>query len=85
MVILSCLAKKNQNLNLRKKSLLLKVAFSREKRLQTSLFQSTYELKPSLSIKVLSINNFPTLLLSKVYVCNRGDTILRHGGLHTDF
>jgi hypothetical protein len=22
---------------------------------------------------------------NRVYVCNRGDTILRHGGLHTDF
>ena len=42
MVILSCLAKKNQNLNARKKkfSLLLKVSLSSQKRPQTSLFSN---------------------------------------------
>ena len=42
MVTLSCLVKKNQNLNLRKKrfSLLLKVAFSSQKYPLTSLFSN---------------------------------------------
>ena len=31
------------------------------------LFQHTYEVRPSLSMKILSINNFTTLLLSKLF------------------
>ena len=45
MVILSCLAKKNQNLNARKKkfSLLVKVAFSSQKRPQPHVIQQPKE------------------------------------------
>ena len=48
MVILSCLSKKNRNLNLRKKklSLLLKVAFSSHKYPQTSLFSNKVNFLP---------------------------------------
>ena len=54
MVIVSCLAKKNQNLNARKKkfSLLLKVAFSRQKYLQTSLFSNKLNLFPRIQILI---------------------------------
>ena len=31
------------------------------------LFQHTYEVRPSLSMKILSINNFTTLLLGKLF------------------